>query len=131
MRRNPDDPFDEFFREIERMMNDMMGIDADIDMRVDRGDVSGFSDETHVDIQDDDDAIRVIADLPGVGKDDIDLTCDGEVLTISANNETRQYDERVRLPTRVDEHSASATYNNGVLEITFEKMDSSANIDVE
>ena len=131
MRRNPDDPFDEFFREIERMMNEMMGIDADIDMQVERGGMSGFGSDTHVDVQEDDGTVRVIADLPGINKADIDLKCDGEILTISANTETRQYDERVRLPTRVDEDSASATYNNGVLEITFEKTDSSANISVE
>ena len=131
MRRDPDDPFDEFFREIERMMNEMMGVDADFDVHVDQGQPSSFGGETHLDVQEDDDTVRVIADLPGVQKDDIDLKCDGEMLTIGAHTDTRQYDEQVRLPTRVDEHSASATYNNGVLEISFEKKDSSANISVE
>lgn len=131
MRRNPDDPFDEFFREIERMMNDMMGVDADFDVQVNQGQPSDFGGETHVDIQETEELVRVIADLPGIAKEDIDLKCDGEMLTIGAHTETRQYDERVRLPTRVDENSASATYNNGVLEISFEKNDSSANISVE
>ncbi|WP_135829656.1 Hsp20/alpha crystallin family protein [Halorussus halobius] len=133
MRRDDrDDPFDDLFREIERMMNEMMG--EDFDMRVERGTgggSTGFGTETHVDVHETDDEVRVVADLPGVVKEDIDLKCDGEVLTISAASDHREYDERVRLPAQVDEHSATATYNNGVLEVTFEQSDESADIDVQ
>ncbi len=128
MRRDDrNDPFDDLFREIERMMNEMMGVDARVDVSAD----AGFGTDTHVDVYDDGDAVRVVADMPGVEKSDIGLTCDGETLTISANSERREYDERVRLPTRVDEHSAHATYNNGVLEVSFDAADGSADIDVE
>jgi HSP20 family protein len=129
MRRDDrDDPFDDLFREIERMMNDMMG--GKVDMQVDTG-TTGFGADTHVDIHEDDELVRVIADLPGVEKNDIDLKCDGEAMTISAASDHREYDERISLPARVDESSAKATYNNGVLEVTFEKTDESANISVE
>ncbi|MFH5797529.1 Hsp20/alpha crystallin family protein [Haladaptatus sp. DYF46] len=129
MRRDDrDDPFDDLFREIERMMNDMMG--GNVDMQVDTG-ATGFGADTHVDIHEDDELVRVIADLPGVEKNDIDLKCDGESMTISAASDHREYDERITLPARVDESSAKATYNNGVLEVTFEKTDESANISVE
>jgi HSP20 family protein len=129
MRRDDrDDPFDDLFREIERMMNDMMG--GNVDMQVDTG-ATGFGADTHVDIHEDDEFVRVIADLPGVEKNDIDLKCDGESMTISAASDHREYDERITLPARVDESSAKATYNNGVLEVTFEKTDESANISVE
>ncbi len=128
MRRDDrNDPFDDLFREIERMMNEMMGVDARVDVSAD----AGFGTDTHVDVYDDGDAVRVVADMPGVEKSDIGLTCDGEILTISANTDHREYDERVRLPTRVDEHSARATYNNGVLEVSFDAADGSAAIDVE
>ena len=135
MRRDDrDDPFDDLFREIERMMNEMMG--DDFDMRVERdanpaGGPTGFGSETHVDVHQTDDVVRVVADLPGVVKEDIDLKCDGEVLTIGAASDHREYDERVHLPAQVDEHSATATYNNGVLEVTLEKSDESADIDVQ
>ncbi|MCO8244562.1 MULTISPECIES: Hsp20/alpha crystallin family protein [unclassified Haladaptatus] len=129
MRRDDrDDPFDDLFREIERMMNDMMG--GNVDMQVDTG-TTGFGADTHVDIHEDEELVRVIADLPGVEKDDINLKCDGEAMTISAVSDHREYDERITLPARVDESSAKATYNNGVLEVTFEKTDESANISVE
>ncbi len=126
MRRDDrDDPFDDLFREIERMMNDMMG-HGSVDFEAD----AGFGSDTHVDIHETDDELRVIADIPGVNKDAIDLKCDGETLTISAESDHRQYDDRITLPDRVDEHSASATYNNGVLEVVFDRADDSADIDV-
>jgi len=129
MRRDDrDDPFDDIFREIERMMNEMTGGEFDVDMSVQQG-PAGFGADTHIDIQRTDEEVRVVADLPGVDKDDIELTCDGEVLTVSAASEHRNYDERIDLPTTVDEHSASATYNNGVLEVVFQRADAT-DIDV-
>jgi HSP20 family protein len=131
MRRDDrDEPFDDLFREIERMMNEMMGAESgSADMHFESS--AGFGSDTHVDIHETDDEVRVVADLPGVEKDDIELKCDGKVLTISAASERREYDERVSLPVRVDEHTAAATYNNGVLEVTFDRTDDgSADIDV-
>ena len=130
MRRDDrDDPFDEFFREIERMMNDVMD-----DARAQTGSGPGASDpgavDVHLDVYEEDDRLRVVADIPGIDKRDIDLRCDGEVLTLDAAGDTREYHERVRLPTSVDEHSASASYNNGILEVTFDRADDSANIDL-
>jgi HSP20 family protein len=121
-RDDRDDPFDNIFDEIERMMGEMTG-------NVDDG--SGFASETHVDVYDEGETLRLVADLPGVTKDGIDLKCDGETLTISAVGDHREYDEHVRLPARVDEHSARATFNNGVLEVTFDRVEDSAAIDVE
>jgi HSP20 family protein len=122
MRRDDrDDPFNDIFDEIERMMDQMAGGNSD----------AGFASETHVDVFEEKDGVRVVADLPGVEKDAIDLKCDGEILTISAANDRREYDERLRLPVRVDEHSAQATFNNGVLEVTFDRTEDSAAIDLE
>ena len=124
-----DDPFEDLFREIERMMNEMMG--GSTDVRVSTGHDAGFGSDTHVDIHEHEDEIRVIADLPGVDKDAIQLQCDGTVLTISAKNDRREYDERIELPARVDERTADATYNNGVLEVVFDREDRSSEINVE
>ena len=131
-RDDRNDPFDDIFREIERMMNQMMGTGSvDMEWGTNVGEPSGFGSDTHVDIHEDDDEVRVIADLPGVEKEDIDLKCDGEVLTVGARTTQRQYDERIRLPAHVDENSASASYKNGVLEVVMQKDDDSANISVE
>ncbi|MEZ3115103.1 Hsp20/alpha crystallin family protein [Halobaculum sp. MBLA0147] len=123
MRDDRDDPFGDIFDEIERMMNGMAGPDAA------PGD-AGFGSETHVSTYESDEEVRVVADLPGVDEDSIDLKCDGEVLTLAADGPNRQYEERVRLPSRVDEHSAEASFNNGVLQVTFEAVDDSASIDL-
>jgi HSP20 family protein len=126
-----DDPFDEFFEEIERMMNEMMSGNAEFHVEHDttRGQsTSGQS--VHTDIHETDEELRVVADIPGVEKSDIDLQCDGTVLNLHAAADDREYRERITLPGPVDEHSASATYNNGVLEVTFERTDESTSIDI-
>ncbi|MFB6083722.1 MAG: Hsp20/alpha crystallin family protein [Halorientalis sp.] len=124
--RDDHDPIDDILREIERVMNEMMGDDVHLD----RSDDAGFGSDLHLDVFEENDQLRVVADLPGVEKEAIDLKCDGEVLTITAASDRRDYEERVRLPATVDEHSASATYNNGVLEVTFDRVDDSADIDL-
>ena len=131
MRRDDrDDPFDDIFREIERMMNDMMSGDVGRTQQFGGGGMDTQT-TTHVDVYEDDEKVRVIADLPGVSKSDISLQCDGELVTISAASETRQYDERVGLPGKVDPESGAATYNNGVLEVTFDRSTAATDIDVE
>ena len=128
MRRNPDDPFDDLFRQLEDFVEDVVqggGVQAP------GGPAGPGAGDTHVDVHEYDDRITVIADLPGVEKADIDLTCDGNVLSIHAENDNRRYDERVHLPGSVDAESAGATYNNGVLEVRFDRAGGSASIDVE
>ncbi|MFW6435782.1 MAG: Hsp20/alpha crystallin family protein [Halovenus sp.] len=126
-----DDPFDDFFEEIERMMNEMMGPEANFHFEHDTGRDTGEGEtDIHFNLHETDDEIRVIADIPGIEKEAIDLQCDGETLHLDANASDRQYNERISLPGRVDEHSADATYNNGVLEVVFERVDESTSIDV-
>ena len=123
MRRDDrDDPFDDIFNEIERMMEGMGG---DLDAAD-----AGFGGDAHVSVYETDEAIRVVADLPGVDKEDLRIKCDGRHVTIAASTGTSEYEERVELPARVDEHSASASFNNGVLEVTLDRTGSSANIDL-
>ncbi len=129
MRRDDrDDPFDEFFRELERMMNDVMGPGGDVTI-----DQTGPDTESdlHLDVYETDDNVRVVADVPGIDKDAIDLKCDGKVLTIQAATDRRDVGQRVRLPAHVDEHSASATYNNGILEVSFQRSEDASDISLE
>ncbi len=123
MRRDDrDDPFDDIFREIERMMEEMTG-------GASAGD-AGFGGDAHVSTYEGEGSVRVVADLPGVEKDAIDIKCDGRTVTVSATTDVSSYEERIDLPARVDEHSAQATFNNGVLEIEFDRADRSADIDL-
>jgi HSP20 family protein len=128
-----EDPFDDFFEEIERMMNDMMGGNAQFRFEHGNaagGDAGGGRSAVHYDVHETDETVRVVADVPGVEKSDIDLKCDGTTLYVRAGADGRDYSERIDLPARVDEHSSDATYNNGVLEVAFDRVDDSTTIDI-
>lgn len=113
------------------MLNDMFGEAGSFHVEtVGDFDPDGFDHETHIDVYEEAGEVHVVADLPGVEKSDIDVTCDGQLVTIRADGERRSYDEQVRLPRPVDETSASATYNNGVLELTFEPASGGASIEI-
>ncbi len=123
-----EDPFGDFFKEFERMIEDMF--DGTNSIRFEStADVGGQP--THIDVYEEEDGLLVVADLPGVEKSDIGITCDGRVVAISATGERRSYDEQVRLPRQVDESSASASYNNGVLEVRFDTVRDGHTIDID
>lgn len=122
-----DDPFGDFFKEFERMIEDMFEGPSSF-----RFETKNEQDTpTHIDVYEDEDGLRVVADLPGVEKSDMEITCDGRVVNITASGERRSYEEQVRLPRRVDESSAEASYNNGVLEIQFDAVQAGHSIDID
>jgi HSP20 family protein len=68
-----------------------------------------------------DDTVRVVAEIPGVEKEDINLQCTEDSLVISVDSEKRKYYKELDLPAAVDPNSSKASYKNGVLEVTFKK----------
>ncbi len=74
-----------------------------------------------VDVIETDDEVQIIAEMPGVNKDDIELSATETTLEIKAEGENRKYYETVDLPAEVDPESAKARYNNGVLEVVLRK----------
>jgi len=91
-----------------------------------------------IDVSEDDKAYTVQAEIPGVKKEDINVSVDGNQVAISAEvkNEkkvkegekvlrTERYFGRVSrafaLSEDVDESAAQAKYNNGVLELSLPK----------
>jgi HSP20 family protein len=72
--------------------------------------------EPHVDVLDEGDYLRVVAELPGVEEYDIKAEARGTVLTISAERGDRKYSERVELPAPVT-GELTTTYKHGVLEV--------------
>ncbi len=64
-----------------------------------------------------DDAVKIVAELPGVEKSDIVLECDGRNLTVKVNTDRRRYYKELELPAEVDPNTSKATYKNGVLEL--------------
>jgi HSP20 family protein len=78
--------------------------------------------EPLVDIISDNETIRVIAEVPGVDKNDIKLNCSEKTLTISVDSENRKYYKEVELPSEVDPKIGKAKYTNGVLEVVLTKI---------
>jgi HSP20 family protein len=73
--------------------------------------------EPLVDIIENAQGISVIAELPGVGKEDINLSTDGKSLSIKVDASGRKYFKDLRMPSEVDPDSIKATYKNGILEV--------------
>lgn len=77
--------------------------------------------EPLVDIFEEDDQVKVVAEVPGVEKDDINLNATEDVLVISVKTPQRKYYKEVDLPVKVEPSSARASYKNGVLEVSLKK----------
>jgi HSP20 family protein len=91
-----------------------------------------------LDLYESGDQFVAVVELPGMRKEDIDISLHDGTLTISgerkresANGETAQRTERyvgtfrrsITLPTRVDASKVSATYENGILKVTLPKAE--------
>ena len=95
-----------------------------------------------IDVSESDSAYTVLAEVPGVGKEDINVSIDGSVVTLRA--EIKQQDrqsegEKVlrteryygavsrsfQLPQDIDQGAAKAKYDKGVLTLTLPKKQAS------
>ncbi len=81
--------------------------------------------EPFVDVVEEPDVIRVVAELPGVEKKDIDLHATETTLTIETKGKRRYY-KVVKLPCKVKPQTAKAKYRNGILEVVLEKAEKEA-----
>ncbi len=97
-------------RELSRSQS--MLEDADLD----EGDF-----EPLIDFLEDAKTLLVLAQLPGISKDDIDLRLTESCLTLSVDSEDFEWYDELKLPTKVDPKSARASYKNGVLEVKIAK----------
>jgi HSP20 family protein len=77
--------------------------------------------EPLVDVNTTDSEVKVVLEMPGVKKEDIKINAfDGSVEVI-ANNPQRKYLKTVELLQDADIETVKSAYNNGILEITFNK----------
>ena len=119
---------------INRLLNDAFGA-LDWQYR----DSAGASWVPPVDILEDSDAIRIAAELPGVRPEDVNISLEGNVLTIHGQKQqvAEERTERVHryertygvfertfsLPASVDANKIKAQYDVGVLTITLPKVE--------
>ena len=74
--------------------------------------------EPLVDVMETDNEVKVIAELPGVEKNDIKLHGTDSTFTISVDTPQRKYYKEVPTPAKIDPKKAKSSYKNGVLEVT-------------
>jgi HSP20 family protein len=79
--------------------------------------------EPLVDVVESDTQVRVIAEVPGATKEDIEMSVRDQALTISVNTPGRNYRKELQLPDSALVEGAKSSFNNGILEITFPKRE--------
>ncbi len=124
--------FDDFFRDIA----------PGFFVKPLHGDPLPSAAQIKIDVSESDDAYTVLAEVPGVGKEDINVSIDGSVVTLRA--EIKQQDRQTegekllraeryygavsrsfQLPQDIDQANAKAKYDNGVLQLTLPKKQAS------
>ncbi|MFZ9552669.1 MAG: Hsp20/alpha crystallin family protein [Hylemonella sp.] len=120
--------FDEFFRDMS----------PGFYVRPLHGEPLPEPDKIKVDVKENDKSFTVLAEIPGVSKEDIHVSIDGNVITLSADvkqQDTQTKDDKVlrseryygsvsrafSLPQDVDVTQAKAKCDNGVLSLTLSK----------
>ena len=101
-----------------------------------------------IDIIDHDNEIEVQAALPGVKKEDLDVTINNQTITIRASTKEEKKEEEkgkyfrheitrgefqrtVSLPNNVDDENAKASFNDGILTVTIPKTEKSKRKTIE
>lgn len=78
--------------------------------------------DSFVDVSEEPELVRAVAELPGAEKQDISLTCTDKVLSVKVTTPGRELEKDIALPCDVDPETAKASYNNGLLEVTLKKV---------
>ncbi|WP_423708743.1 Hsp20/alpha crystallin family protein [Undibacterium sp. WLX3042] len=127
--------FDDFFRDLSPAFY----------VRPLHGDPLPSPSQIKIDVKENDDAYTVQAEVPGVPKDDIHVSLDGNVVTLRAEikqEDSSRKDDKVlrseryfgevsrsfQLPVEIEASSASAKYDNGVLSLTLPKKRASGGV---
>jgi len=127
-------PLFDLHRQINRLFDDLF--DSGPLARFGGGTGTGWP---QLEIEQHEDRIQVVAELPGVEEKDVELTIEEGVLTLSGEKRSERRDEngysersygrferRIALPSNVDEERCSAEFRNGVLTVTLPRSEAKA-----
>jgi len=77
-----------------------------------------------VEVNEEEDQIIVIAEMPGITREDIEIESKAHSLIISTKpNSLREYYKEIDLPSATNTDYAKANYRNGILSITLKKTE--------
>ena len=134
---SPFEPWSDLRREIDRLFDTVLWGERSNGF----GWYGGYGGEMRwipaMDIEEEDDRIRLLVEVPGVKPEDVEVTVENGVLTVSGekkveresgSNGSRTFERRygrfersVRLPENVDAEHITATHDNGVLTLELPK----------
>ncbi len=78
--------------------------------------------EPLVDVNMTDKEVKVVVEMPGIRKEDIKIKAyDSQVEVTTSKDAQRKYHKNIELPELAEIETARSVYNNGILEITFDK----------
>jgi len=77
--------------------------------------------EPLADINITDNEVKIILEMPGVKKEDIKVNVYDGTIEVLSNDPHRKYHRSMELPQQADIETARSAYNNGILEVTFNK----------
>jgi HSP20 family protein len=77
-----------------------------------------------VDVYEEDQHVRVVAEMPGVGKDDLAVTVEDGALVLSAETDRHRYWRAVSLPEPVASDEYTLRVQNGLVELDFARDES-------
>ena len=127
-------PFFSLQRDVNRLFEDVFrGFDIGIPQGTFAAAVSGSWPK--VEVSEDEKAVRVTADLPGIDENDVELLLEDDVLTLRGEKRSEKEDKakqfserfygrferRIRLGYAIDQDKVGATFKNGVLDIVLPK----------
>ena len=72
--------------------------------------------EPLVDVFEEEQEIVLVAELPGVGEEEVEVEVNEDILSIKTTGE-RKYEKEVLLPAAVDAESLQRSFKNGILEL--------------
>ena len=75
--------------------------------------------EPLVDISTTDKEVKIIAEMPGIKKENIKINAYEDSVEIISNDPQRKYHKVIDLPPEADIETVKSKYNNGILEVVF------------
>ncbi|CUA87469.1 Molecular chaperone IbpA, HSP20 family [Chelatococcus sambhunathii] len=134
------DPFLALHREVNRLFDDVFrGFERPF--RDGPGRLAGFSAAwPSIEVSDDDKEIRVVAELPGLEEQDVEVLLDDDTLTLRGEKKAEtedkdrrfserfygRFERRIRLGYEIEDDKVSASFRNGVLTVTLPKSEKAA-----
>src|SRR5215472_8833869 len=79
--------------------------------------------EPLVDVTTTDSEVKVVAEMPGITKDKIKINVYDNTVEVRSEDPQRKYHRTIEIPQETNIETATSSYNNGILEITFKKKD--------